>query len=35
MRVMHPPVIVRTYQDRTQAQASRRSERDAAGLDRV
>jgi hypothetical protein len=35
MRVMHPPVIVRTYQDKTREQASRRFERDAEGLDRA
>ena len=34
VRVMHPPVIVRTYQDKTREQASRRFERDAVGLDR-
>ena len=31
MRVMHPPVIVRTYQDKTREQAARKFERDARG----
>ena len=34
MRVMHPPVIVRTYQDKTRQQAARKFEQDARGLDR-
>ena len=34
MRVIHPPVIVRTYQDKSREQATRRFEQDAQSLDR-
>ena len=32
MRLTHPPVIVRTYQDKTPAQAAKHFQHDAEGL---